>query len=295
MTITLVTHDSFAVSKPVLAAFTAQTGVKVKVLKSGDAGAALNQAILTKDEPLGDVLFGVDNTFLSRALDAGIFAPYAPTALRRCRPSSSSTRRTSSRPVDYGDVCVNYDKQWFAAKKLAVPKTLDDLTKPAYKGQLVVENPATSSPGLAFLLATIAKFGDDGWQDYWAKLRANDVKVVDGWERRTTATSPGADQGNVPARRVVRVEPAGRGVLLEAAADDLTDRDAARLVLPAGGVRRRAAGQPSTRRRRATRRLHAVGAVPGRHAAADVRVPRARRHAAAGGVHQVRRGADPTR
>ena len=80
-TITLVAHDSFAVSKSVLAAFTKQTGVKVKLLQSGDAGEVLNQAILTKDHPVGDVLFGVDNTFLGRALDAGIFEQYAPAAL----------------------------------------------------------------------------------------------------------------------------------------------------------------------------------------------------------------------
>src|SRR3954468_2935009 len=127
-TITLVTHDSFAVSKSVLAAFTKQTGVTVKVLQSGDAGAALNQVVLTKSNPIGDVFFGVDNTFLSRALDAGVFAKYAPSALSTVPDEyqlDSSHRLT---PVDHGEVCINYDKQWFADKKVAVPKTLDDLT-----------------------------------------------------------------------------------------------------------------------------------------------------------------------
>jgi thiamine transport system substrate-binding protein len=198
-TITLVTHDSFAVSKSVLAAFTKQTGVTVKVLQSGDAGAALNQVILTKSNPIGDVFFGVDNTFLSRALDAGVFAKYAPSALSTVPAEyqlDSSHRLT---PVDHGDVCINYDKQWFADKKLRVPKTLDDLTKPAYKGLLVVENPATSSPGLAFQLATIAKYGDGGWRDYWSKLRSNDVKVDDGWESAYDGDfTQGANQGTYP-------------------------------------------------------------------------------------------------
>jgi thiamine transport system substrate-binding protein len=198
-TITLVTHDSFAVSKPVLAAFTKQTGITVKILQSGDAGAALNQVILTKSNPIGDVFFGVDNTFLSRALDAGVFTKYAPSALSNVPAAYQLDPSHRLTPVDHGDVCINYDKQWFAKQKLAVPKTLDDLAKPAYKGLLVVENPATSSPGLAFQLATIAKFGDNGWRDYWSKLRANDVKVDDGWESAYDGDfSQGANHGSFP-------------------------------------------------------------------------------------------------
>jgi len=198
-TITLVTHDSFAVSKSVLRAFEKDTGITVKVLQSGDAGAALNQVILTKSNPIGDVFFGVDNTFLSRALDAGVFEKYAPKALSTVPTEYQLDPSHRLTPVDHGDVCVNYDKKWFAHEKLAVPKTLDDLTKPAYKGLLVVENPATSSPGLAFQLATIARYGDRGWQDYWSKLRANDVKVDDGWESAYDGDfTQGANTGNYP-------------------------------------------------------------------------------------------------
>jgi thiamine transport system substrate-binding protein len=198
-TITLVTHDSFAVSKSVLKAFEQQTGITVKVLQSGDAGAALNQVILTESNPIGDVFFGVDNTFLSRALDAGVFAKYAPSALSTVPKEYQLDPSHRLTPIDHGDVCINYDKQWFADKKLAVPTTLDDLAKPAYKGLLVVENPATSSPGLAFQLATIAKYGEDGWRDYWSKLRDNDVKVDDGWESAYEGDfTQGGNQGSYP-------------------------------------------------------------------------------------------------
>ena len=159
VTITLVTHDSFAMSKRVLADFTKQTGITVKLLAAGDAGAALNQVILTKGAPIGDLLFGVDNTFLSRALSAGIFEPYRSSKLSAVPTAYQLDRTHRVTPVDHGDVCVEYDKQWFADHKVAVPKSLEDLTKPAYKGLLVAENPATSSPGLAFQLATIAHFG----------------------------------------------------------------------------------------------------------------------------------------
>jgi thiamine transport system substrate-binding protein len=198
-TITLVTHDSFAVSKSVLADFKQQTGITVKILQSGDAGAALNQVVLTKSNPIGDVFFGVDNTFLSRALDAGVFAKYKPSALATVPTEYQLDPSHHLTPIDHGDVCINYDKQWFADKKVAVPKTLDDLTKPAYKGLLVVENPASSSPGLAFQLATIAKYGDEGWRDYWTKLRDNDVKVDDGWESAYDGDfTQGANQGTHP-------------------------------------------------------------------------------------------------
>lgn len=198
-TVTLVTHDSFAVSKPVLKAFTKQTGITVKVLKNGDAGAALNQAILTKDNPLGDAFFGVDNTFLSRALDAGIFVPYTATGLDRVPSRLQLDDRKRVTPVDYGDACINYDKGWFAKEKLAVPQTLSDLTRPEYKDRLVVENPATSSPGLAFLLASVAKFGANGWEKYWTQLRTNGVKVVDGWEQAYDSEfSAGSGHGAFP-------------------------------------------------------------------------------------------------
>lgn len=198
-TVTLVTHDSFAASKPVLRAFTKQTGITVKVLKSGDAGAALNQAILTKDQPLGDAFFGVDNTFLSRALDAGIFVPYTAKGLDTVPAKFQLDAKKRLTPIDYGDVCVNYDKAWFAREKLAVPRTLDDLADPQYRGRLVVENPATSSPGLAFLLASVARFGPNGWNAYWQRLRANDVKVVDGWEQAYDSEfSAGSGHGDQP-------------------------------------------------------------------------------------------------
>ncbi|MFB6932086.1 thiamine ABC transporter substrate-binding protein [Streptomyces chartreusis] len=183
-TVTLVSHNSWAVSKGVLAAFEKQSGYKVKVLEDGDAGQAVNKAILTKDNPQGDVFFGVDNTLLSRALDNDLFQSYeakgSDQILPEFRVDQDKHRVT---PVDTGDICVNYDKAYFSEHELAPPTSYDDLIKPAYKNLLVTENASTSSPGLGFLLGTAAKYGDDGWQDYWKKLKANGVKVVDGWEQ----------------------------------------------------------------------------------------------------------------
>lgn len=177
----VATHDSFSVSDEVLAAFQAETGIEVQFLALGDAGEALNKLILSKDAPLADVFFGVDNTFLSRAMNADIFLPYPSPLLAQIPDEFELDPEHRLLPVDYGFINLNADRGWFAEKGLAIPATLEELALPEYKGLLVVENPASSSPGLAFLLATIAHFGEDGYLDYWQALRENDVLVTDGW------------------------------------------------------------------------------------------------------------------
>ncbi|MFI9808006.1 thiamine ABC transporter substrate binding subunit [Streptomyces sp. NPDC052301] len=195
-TVTLVSHNSWAVSKNVQRDFEKQSGYKLRVLDDGDAGQAVNKAILTKDNPQGDVFFGVDNTLLSRALDNGLFQPYTAKGLDKVgAPYQLDKDEHRVTPVDYGDICVNYDKAWFSKHKLTPPQTFADLAEPQYKNLLVTENAATSSPGLGFLLGSAAQFGDDGWQDYWKKLKANGVKVVDGWEQAYSQEFSGSTGG----------------------------------------------------------------------------------------------------
>jgi thiamine transport system substrate-binding protein len=178
----VMTHDSFAVSENVVKSFEDANHVKVEFLKSGDAGAALNRAILTKSAPQADVFYGVDNTFLSRALAEDIYEPYASPLLSKIPDEYKLDPQNRALPVDYGDVCINYDKNWFSQKKLDIPQSLADLSKPEYKGLLVMENPSTSSTGLAFMLATIAEYGPQGYLDYWKSLKANGLVVVNDWE-----------------------------------------------------------------------------------------------------------------
>ena len=179
--VVLVTHESFVLPKRLERRFEQESGYQLVVRASGDAGALTNKLVLTKDDPIGDVSFGVDNTFASRALDEGVFAPYDATL-----PAGADQFRLEGddqhdlTPIDDASVCVNVDTTWFASHHLAPPASLDDLTKPAYRGLFVAPGAATSSPGMAFLLATIAKYGD-GWKDYWAKLMANGTKLDSGW------------------------------------------------------------------------------------------------------------------
>jgi thiamine transport system substrate-binding protein len=191
--VVLVTHESFAVGEKLLADFEQEAGLSVDVRQLGDAGALVNQLVLTKDSPLGDAVFGIDNTFASRALNEGVLAPYDASALPEAAEDLRIAGSEHLTPVDYGDVCVNADLQWFADHDLAVPETLADLTDPAYADLLVVSDPTTSSPGLAFLLATVAAYGESGWLDYWAALRDNGVKVAGSWSDAYYVDFSGSD------------------------------------------------------------------------------------------------------
>ncbi|MTV25456.1 thiamine ABC transporter substrate-binding protein [Nitriliruptoraceae bacterium ZYF776] len=216
VTLTLLTHDSFDVSEEVLASFTQDTGIEVQVVPSGDAGTALNQAILTRDTPQGDLLFGVDTTFLSRALDEDLFVAYRSPELDRV-PEDLHVAGDAATPIDVGDVCLNYDVAALEDAGLPVPTSLEDLRDEAYAGELVVQNPATSSPGLAFVLATVEEFGEDGYLDFWADLRDHDVVVTDGWSEAYYDEFSGSGQGgdrslvvsyaSSPAAEVVFADP----------------------------------------------------------------------------------------
>jgi len=194
-TITLLTHDSFDVSRPVLQAFENQTGITVKVVAVGDAGQLANRLILDAGNPEGDVTFGVDNDQLADLFSHDVFTPYAaggldavPEQYRAWDPEHRVT------PVDHGEVCVNDDLAAYSGTP--APASLEDLANPAYRDQLVVENPATSSPGLAFLLTTVAAYGDPGYMDFWRRLKDNGVTVVDGWERAYFGEFSGAGGGD---------------------------------------------------------------------------------------------------
>jgi len=180
--LTVMTHDSFSVSEEVVAAFETEHNAQLQFLKAGDTGTAVNKAVLAKDNPLADVFYGIDNTFLSRALEEDIFESYASPILAEIPETFKLDPDNRALPVDYGDVCLNYDVAFLNENAIDPPSSLEDLLDPSYKGLLVVQNPATSSPGLAFLLATIGHFGEDDYLNFWRGLVENDVLVVNDWE-----------------------------------------------------------------------------------------------------------------
>jgi thiamine transport system substrate-binding protein len=219
--ITLLAYESFPTAgtplNDAIGAFTDATGIDVEIVIAGDAGTMVSKAVLTAGNPEGDVMFGVDNTSLSRAIGEGVFEPYTAEGLEQLDPGLTElVPNGEATPVDFGDVCVNYDIAWFEQEGLEPPTDLESLTAPEYRDLLVVENPASSSPGLAFMMAAIAAFGEDGWLDYWSRLADNGVEIVDGWTEayyeRFTGTGGGprplvVSYGSSPPFEVLFADP----------------------------------------------------------------------------------------
>jgi thiamine transport system substrate-binding protein len=218
--VVLLTHDSFSVSEAVLAAFTAETGITVEVLRAGDAGGALNQAILSKAAPVADVIFGIDNSFMGRALAADILLPYDAPALASLPAELKLDADNRLLPVDVGYVTFNLDKD----AEMTPPADLRELTAEQWRGKVVVQNPASSSPGLSFLIATVAYFGEEGdytWRDFWRDLRANDVVVSDDWSDAYYARfSGGSGEGSAPLVISYATSPAAEYYFAEGAVDE---------------------------------------------------------------------------
>jgi thiamine transport system substrate-binding protein len=221
--LTLVTYDSFPQSgtslNEALAVFTARTGIEVQILSAGDTGTMISKAVLTAGNPEGDVLWGVDQTFVIQALEAEVFAEIPEiTGLAGLNTSLIDLApRDRVVPVNFGDVCINYDIAWYTERNIPVPRDLIELTNPIYAGQLVVQNPATSSPGLAMLLASVATFGEDGWLEWWEQMAANGLEVTNGWTEayyERFSWAGGGEQpmvvsyGSSPPAEVLFAEPA---------------------------------------------------------------------------------------
>lgn len=182
--VVLLTYDSFALPEDAADRFEELTGATIEVRAAGDAGSMLTSALLAAGAPEGDVIFGIDNTLATRALQEDLLVPVTPDGLDRVPDQYLLDGEAGQRlvPIDAGDVCVNIDRSWFESEGIDPPTTLDDLTEPTYRDLLVVESPVTSSPGLAFLIGTVARYGEDGWQGYWERLRENGVRVRPSWD-----------------------------------------------------------------------------------------------------------------
>jgi len=182
--VTLVTYDAFAVPKEAAAEFKKLTGASIKVVATGDTGTMLTKALLSAGAPEGDVIFGIDNTLATRAVSENLLAPFQPVGLAKIPRSLRLAGKAGELlvPIDTGDVCINIDQEWFAGKGIEAPTRMNQLTDPAYRDLLVIESPVTSSPGLAFLIGTIARQGERGWQEYWQQLKDNGVRVRPSWD-----------------------------------------------------------------------------------------------------------------
>ena len=231
--LTIMTHDSFSISAELVSKYEADYQVKLTFIQGGDAGSALNRLVLTSGEnkqPEADVFYGLDNTFLSRGLEQDLFEPYEATNLAAIPGNFKFDPENRVTPINYGDVCINYDKAWFADNNLQLPSSLKDLANPMYRDLLVVENPATSSPGLSFLMASIAEFGEKGYLDFWQSLKDNGLTVVADWETAYYTNFSGSS-GKGPQPMVVSYASSPAAELIYAETE-LAESPTASLVAP---------------------------------------------------------------
>lgn len=251
----ILAHDSFDISDDVIQEFEDANNAKITIFKAGDAGEMINRAILEKGNPSTDLLYGIDNTYLTRALKEEVFQPYVSPMISNIPNHLILDNTSHVTPVDYAYVNINYDKDYLKNNQLDVPTSLEELTQPQWKGKLVVENPATSSPGLAFLIVTVSYFGEDddyNYLDFWKSLRMNDVLVKDGWSDAyytdftmyggdrplvvSYATSPAAEvffsdgkyvdppTGNILIDHATFLQIEGIGILNGTSVDDLAEK-----------------------------------------------------------------------
>jgi thiamine transport system substrate-binding protein len=163
-TVRLAAHDSFVISDELINQFEQESGLDLEIIRLGDTGALTNQLVLTKNAPIADAFFGIDNTFLGQALENGIVEGEVSE-------------------IDYSDVCFNYDIGWFEKNNIQPPASWRDLGAEEYRGLTVIPNPRFSSPGLAFLATTHEGFETSAEVfAYWRSVRDNDVKIAGSWE-----------------------------------------------------------------------------------------------------------------
>lgn len=224
----VMVHSSFSLPKPLLAQFESQSGIKLAVIKGGDAGEMLNKLILTKASPIADAVFGLDNTLLAKAVAAGVLEQAMPSELQDANLPGAALAA-----VDYGYVTINYDKGTVASGQAPLPTSLQDLVQPAYKGWLVTPNPATSSTGYAFLLATIAGMGEEKAFAWWAQMRGNGLKVTKGWSE-AYYTEFARNKGKYPLVVSYATSPAAEVFYSKTT---LTEAPTGSLNLPAGVFR----------------------------------------------------------
>ncbi len=291
--VVLVTHESFVLPDELKAKFEQDSGLTLVVRASGDAGTLTNKLVLTQGNPTGDVAFGVDNTFASRALDADVFTTYdgeLPAGAEKFRLEGDDTLA----PIDQANVCVNVDTPWFRGNELAPPTTLEDLTDPAYADLFVLPGAATSSPGMAFLLSTIAEYGDD-WPDYWSRLMDNGAKLTAGWsDAYYVDFTQGGEGGERPI--VLSYDSSPAFTLTEGTAPgSASDSNSAALLqtcfqqVEYAGV---LAGADNPEGGAKTDRLPALRGGAGRTSGRDVRLPGPRGCRTPRGLGEVRRATD---
>lgn len=180
--LTIYTYDSMAseygLGPVIVPEFEKQCNCRVEMLAAGDAGQVLSRLVLEKNNPKADVVIGIDNSMKTQAIEAGVLEKFTPQNIDLVPENLRFDKEGYLTPYDYGFIAFMYDNN----KIDSAPENFEDLLSPEFEKKIIIQNPRTSSPGLALLLWTISVYGDPGYKEYWEKLEPNILTVTAGWD-----------------------------------------------------------------------------------------------------------------
>ncbi len=180
-TLTIYSYDSFVsygLPDATNKLFEEKYNCKIEYRTFGGVGATLNRLILEKNNPQADLFVGLNMNNLARALEEEIFISYRPENYEVIPEEYRIDKNWRVTPFDGpNSLAIIYDSEVIKNP----PRSFEDLLKPEYKGKLILEDPRSSSPGMGFLLWTIAVYGEDHYLDYWEKLEPTIFHIYPDW------------------------------------------------------------------------------------------------------------------
>ncbi|MBJ23765.1 MAG: hypothetical protein CMB64_03760 [Euryarchaeota archaeon] len=183
----IATYDVYALTDEMIGDFENQTGITVSMIKLDDAGSVLDYLIQNKGTETIDLAIGLDNTYLQTAIKQGVLTEHLANNLDNISQDALAPYNGPfAVPFDMGHVCLNYDSSIVDGQNMTVPTSLWNLTEEEWRGKVAIPSPITSSPGRAFMLATLDYFNSLGestseFEEWWSAMEENDVIITSGW------------------------------------------------------------------------------------------------------------------
>ncbi len=189
--LTIYTYDSmiseYGLGPKVIPIFEEQCNCKVNVIAKGDAGQLLSTLILEKDSPKADLVIGIDNSLFHKATESGVLEKFTPSNINLVSKDLRFDDEGYLTPYDYGFIAFVYDSE----KITTSLDGFDSLLNPELKKKIVIQNPRSSSPGLALLFWSIEVYGDPGYKEFWEEFKPNVLIVTNGWDESAGLFSAG--------------------------------------------------------------------------------------------------------
>ena len=151
--------------------FTKDTGIKVDFIDMS-SGEVLSKLQAEKGKPSADVWFGGGLDSFITAKNKGLLEQYISPEMREV-PLKYRDKDGYWSGVSLVLVGFMVNNEILADKKLAAPKTWADLTKPEYRDEVIMANPAISGTNYALVDNLIQELGEDKAWEYFEALNKN--------------------------------------------------------------------------------------------------------------------------